>query len=715
MKFNKTPIDKILSKLKGVKKTGNGYLALCPAHKDKTPSLSLGQGRDGRVLIHCHAGCSIEKVLVSMHCEMKDLYQTKAEREKVVYTYQASNGDILFELVRQHGKQFYVRHKTAMGYKKGLNGAQRVLYRLPDVILAVDTGQPIFIVEGEKDVENLIERFNLTATTSPFGAGSWRDEYSDYLAGANVIILYDNDAAGRSHAQDIAKSLHGKAKRIRVVGLPNLMEGEDVSDWIGNGGTKTQLKDICHKAAEWEPAIDLDLMDYELEIIKKVEFYNKLYVTIMVRGKYIVIQPDAYDPSLDRNSIEFISPQALERKFANDKMIESYKGENPVYANSFKLWLEHPQRRDYDGLVFDPGRNYGERYFNLWRGFSYQPMHACIDRFLNHVFEVIATGDVRVYDHIIAFLADAVQLRPRPGVALALIGKQGSGKGMFVKNFGTLFGRHFLHITQAAHLTGRFNRHLAEGMIVFVDEAFWAGNKQAEGTLKALITEETLMIEPKNIDPYPVKNHNRLILASNNDWIVPAGVEERRFFVVRTADTYMQDRKYFESMQKEMNNGGHEGLLYYLKNYDLTNVDITDFPRTVELGNQKLLSMDLPERFLYSILECGCLFSSYRGNNNKLKRIPWGSGKIETTVLFDAFIEFTAGQPTKWFGGHEGFGIAIKKLVPEFEKKRIKGKAYYCLPSLETCRSYFNKLTKQDWNWLEPDSEVADIDDYDAE
>jgi len=127
-----------------------------------------------------------------------------------------------------------------------------VPYRLPELLQAVKQGETIFIPEGEKDVDNLA-RLGLAATTSPMGAGKWRDYYSEHLRGANVVILPDNDEPGRKHAQHVAQSLHGKAASVKVLELPGLPAKGDVSDWLATGGTKEELLRLAAEAPEWEP------------------------------------------------------------------------------------------------------------------------------------------------------------------------------------------------------------------------------------------------------------------------------------------------------------------------------------------------------------------------------------------------------------------------------------------------------------------------------
>ena len=124
------------------------------------------------------------------------------------------------------------------------------------------------------------------------------------------------------------------------------------------------------------------------------------------------------------------------------------------------------------------------------------------------------------------------------GVAVAFRGAQGAGKGIVARTFGKFFGKHFAHIANGDQLTGRFNASLATSCAVFLDEALWAGDKKGEGVLKALITEPRLQLEAKFRDPIMVDNRLRIIVASNNDWVVPTGIGDRRWFVLDVANTF---------------------------------------------------------------------------------------------------------------------------------------------------------------------------------
>jgi len=115
-----------------------------------------------------------------------------------------------------------------------------------------------------------------------------------------------------------------------------------------------------------------------------------------------------------------------------------------------------------------------------------------------HIRSILCSGDDRVFEYLLSWLARCVQKPERPAeVAIVMCGGRGTGKGAFVRAFGSIFGQHFTHISQARHLTGNFNAHLEDSVVLFVDEGFWAGDKQGEAVLKHLITEPSMMIERK--------------------------------------------------------------------------------------------------------------------------------------------------------------------------------------------------------------------------
>jgi hypothetical protein len=147
-------------------------------------------------------------------------------------------------------KSFRQRRPDGMGgWVWNMNGVEPVLYHLPEL----STAALVYVVEGEKDADNLTA-LGLTATCNAGGAGKWRANYNKALQGKAVVILPDNDDPGRSHAQTVARNLHGVAASVKVVELPGLLEKGDVSDWLDAGGTLDQLRSLMQAAPEWDPA-----------------------------------------------------------------------------------------------------------------------------------------------------------------------------------------------------------------------------------------------------------------------------------------------------------------------------------------------------------------------------------------------------------------------------------------------------------------------------
>jgi len=250
-------IDSFLERLSGVRKTPAGWQACCPAHEDRKASLSVSLAED-RILIHCHAGCETAAILEKLDLKPKDLFlnplpkTVKTGKPEVVatYDYRDEAGKILFQTVRFQPKDFRQRQPGPGGaWSWTLKGVKLVPYRLPEILKELS----VFIVEGEKDVANLVA-IGIPATCNPMGAGKWRDEWGPYFEGKEVAIIPDNDEPGRKHALDVARKLHSHAKSVKIVAIPETGGVKDVSDWLARGGNKEKLLAIAEKAPTWEPA-----------------------------------------------------------------------------------------------------------------------------------------------------------------------------------------------------------------------------------------------------------------------------------------------------------------------------------------------------------------------------------------------------------------------------------------------------------------------------
>ena len=257
-------IEDILSRLEGVKGGGGQYSARCPAHDDKRASLSVSTAQDGKILLHCHAGCTVPEILDALGLKKADLFQQLTpeeafgkptqERPKVVakYDYTDAQGRFLFQKTRDESKNFWWHHKENGQWVKG-RGGDPVLYNLP----AVAGATCLYIVEGEKDVETL-KAAGIPATSGPDGAnGKWLPQYTEALRGKRVAIIQDNDKAGKAYAARVASALYGSAESVRVLDLtriwPELPEKGDTTDLVEHFGKEgiVKIQQLAKDTPEW--------------------------------------------------------------------------------------------------------------------------------------------------------------------------------------------------------------------------------------------------------------------------------------------------------------------------------------------------------------------------------------------------------------------------------------------------------------------------------
>ena len=240
-------LTSILSHFNGVKQTGaNTYMALCPAHDDKNPSLSIRYSdEENRICLHCFAGCDRKEILRCAGLNEKDLFERKYTMKKTEYTYHYENGEVAYRKFRfehEGGKKSFSFEKP--DGTKGLENVRRVPYNLPAVLNA----STVYFVEGEKCAEALIEK-GLTATTLDSGSNSkWQAEYAKYFEGKQVFAIPDHDTPGKSYANRIAQSIPG----AKILQLPGLAEKEDVFDWLAAGHTVQELPSLPTEAPKSE-------------------------------------------------------------------------------------------------------------------------------------------------------------------------------------------------------------------------------------------------------------------------------------------------------------------------------------------------------------------------------------------------------------------------------------------------------------------------------
>ena len=660
---------------------GNSYLGLCPAHEDRNPSLSLTLG-DNKILLNCHAGCSFDGIVSAVGMNQSQFFvhsdnsKTPKKKEVCSYRYENKDGKHAFDIVRFEPKTFRPQRPDG---NWSLEGVERVPYRLPELMQGVKDSKPIFLLEGEKDVDSAMD-MGLLATTFVGGAGKWRDEYLEYFHGADVVLIPDNDEPGLYGMTEIATKLHGKAARIRMLELPGLgtrqeKHGKDFSDWVElEGNTKNTFEKIISDLPEWSPE------EHKNESV--IDELNKKHFVTMIGGRTTVVN-EVYDPAMERQIITCSSPTDFKNFYSNRFV--------PVEDRDValgKFWFYHPDRRQYKGLTFMPGESSPYRgNYNLWGGFSVEPVPSnsenpdnieAFSLFYDHILQNIANGDKFTAAYVIGWMADLVQYpRKRLGVSLVLRSDaQGTGKGLFARIFGHLFGKHYLHITNPRHLTGNFNAHLIDCILLFADEAFWAGDKSSEGALKTLITEEFRAVEIKGKDVFQARNFTRLLIASNKSWVVPSELHDRRFVILDVNQQRARDTVYFGKMMKQMESGGYEALLWFLLNLKI-DIDLRNsMPETNAMKDSKVYSMTPVQTFWHECLVEGEFETGNSWEEPHSKRI-----------LHESFKERSKKNEHT---SREVFMKELKRIV-DFEETRINRERSLIFAPLEECRDEFEK------------------------
>lgn len=357
-------------------------------------------------------------------------------------------------------------------------------------------------------------------------------------------------------------------------------------------------------------------------------------------------------------------------------------------------WMQSKRRRTYDGLVFSPEKAVDPRWYNLWRGFDYKPTpaadaraQASVQLWIDHCTNNVCRGDKTLARWFIGFMAHLIQ-KPyeKPLVALVLKGRKGTGKNAAVERVGALFARNMVVADDDRYLIGNFNSHLEACLLLALDEASWAGGKKVEGKLKGIITGSKHMIERKGMEPYQVDNLTRVVIIGNEDWLVPASQDERRYAVFDVGEGNMQDREFFREMREGMEAGGYGLLLHYLQTFDLSGVDVNDAPKTAGLANQKMESLSPQHQWwMDCLLEGQILGGDFAGE--------WPD-KIATNRLQEAAKRHNAGRGIRsWAPTATAFNRAMAQVSPGWaHSKSAKTQAgdatyHYNVPDLATARS----------------------------
>tara|TARA_R110000824_G_scaffold178870_3_gene358830 strand:- start:418 stop:2622 length:2205 start_codon:yes stop_codon:yes gene_type:complete len=442
----------------------------------------------------------------------------------------------------------------------------------------------------------------------------------------------------------------------------------------------------------------------EVRPLTPMEEFNSRYALLHTSPSHVIMEE--YKDKHGKHLYRTFLPASF-HQFNIDKFYFDEDGKKRFYS---KEWLMWPGQRKFLGFTFQPKvHGHVDGMYNIWRGFDYAPVHgmtkkeaiAGCDLFLRHVRDVVCQGRQQDYNWIMNHFAHLIQYpEKKPETAIVIVGKKGTGKSMIFSVMGALMKQHYFVSAQLRHLLDKFNVHMAPLLIFQFEEAFWAGNKQAEGVLKHLITGKTLAVEPKGIDPYTIDSYMRNYMTSNESWAVPASVDERRFAVFECSSARKDDDAYFLKIFKQLDAGGYEALMTYLSLRVVDKALVHRAPKTAALAGQKIASLDIDGRWLHGCLTEGTipgLGGDVADGDN------WAARHLCTDV-YEQYLMFGKTQGHRYPLSADAFGTKIKDMLgASVTRKRVqKGVSrnyYYEFQGLTKGRGAFEKWLGNEINW----------------
>lgn len=395
---------------------------------------------------------------------------------------------------------------------------------------------------------------------------------------------------------------------------------------------------------------------------------------------------------------------------------EKGKPKEKTYTWS-ELWVGSPYRRYYrKGITFNPKEDEADR-LNLWQGFSVEPNpKGKCDLLMKHVEEIICRGNKDHAKVFLDYLAHMIQ-KPweRPTFSIVMRGEMGAGKDTIFRYMNAILGSHYLTVGRNSDVSGRFNSQLMGKILVHLQEAFFAGNREQANYMKFLLDSPTINIERKGVDIFSTKAYHRTVMSSNEDWVAPVAWGDRRYFVLdvdnrfasgTSAESQARNKAYFDAINEQMyNQGGLGHFMHLLMTRDISDFDTRRPPKTEGLARQLAEGFRNVDRWWKECLDAG---STENGESTETPmRDVWERGIIRKATD-DMFASYDRWRMKQRHLGESvtrtKFALDMKRLCPDLEAKQVRlekgGRArVMILPPLRQCREALEKLAggKLDW------------------
>jgi len=310
---------------------------------------------------------------------------------------------------------------------------------------------------------------------------------------------------------------------------------------------------------------------------------NKIYCHVVIGGKHRIM---AFKPcSINGRKMTFETPTDYYNYFAHKPLLAG--------LNQGLAWFRWPGKAFYsEGIGYYPETTRAPKnVLNTFQSFPCKPGVGDVSLILSHIKDVLCDGDYKASDYFILWLAHIFQ-KPmnKPSVAVLMKSAEGTGKGTLFRLLQKMLGANYHQVNGVYQITGRFNGVIAGKLLICGDEVDLT-NKPVFDKAKGVISETTISMELKGIDPEPVPNYARFIFAGNHDNLIAAGTRERRFLVLEPSTHKIDDSHYWEVLNNVIDTHGAESFLHYLLNISLDDFSPYKAPATKGLIDEKLVSL----------------------------------------------------------------------------------------------------------------------------
>jgi hypothetical protein len=333
----------------------------------------------------------------------------------------------------------------------------------------------------------------------------------------------------------------------------------------------------------------------------------------------------------------------------------------------------------------------------MWQGWGVEPGAGSCHKILEFTSSTICSGDEALYSYILNWCAHLVQ-RPQelPETALVLRGKEGAGKNRFANVLGQIVGlEHYLLLTSMGQVSGRFSGHLANALLVFCNEAVWGGDKAAQGVLKSMITDPTQPVEYKGRDITMVANFKRLLMASNEDWVVPRGANDRHYVIIDVDDGQIGKFDYWKALQAEIDNGGAAAFMRHLLDIDIEGWHPRIKPdKIMQRGwDLKIRGAGSVVQWWFDVLQQGWLIHD-TGEYSGKEQFTWPERILKNTAR-DIYTAWATRQQVAHIEHSTVIGTQLKRWGITDDRDKVEGfivpQRFYVLPELAEAKQHFSK------------------------